>query len=164
MTFPRLARWGLAVVAAHNAEEAITIPTWLPPRLHELETRFGVRPPITDPHLFYVSVTVATIVPAVWVLLASRAAPRSRASYSILVLYGLFAANALVPHVVGALMLRGYVPGVITAVTLVIPFTIWLCRRAVIGKWASRWGMMVALVIAAIVYAPAVAVLFGTFK
>jgi hypothetical protein len=37
MTFPRVAWCGVAVIALHNAEEALTIPTWLPPRLAELE-------------------------------------------------------------------------------------------------------------------------------
>jgi hypothetical protein len=161
MTFARLARWGLAVIAAHNAEEALTIPAWLPSRLHDLEARFGIRPPLSDPASFYASVIAATIVPAMWVLLASRSAARSVGAYSILVLYGVFAANALVPHLVGAMMLGGYVPGLITAVALVIPCTIWLCRRAVIDHYASPRGMMVALVIAAIVYAPAVGVLLG---
>jgi hypothetical protein len=164
MTFPRVARWGLAVIAAHNAEEAITIPTWLPPRLHELETRFGVRPPITDPGLFYMSVSVATIVPAIWVLIASRSAPRSVSAYSIVVLYGVFAANALVPHLLGALALGGYVPGVITAVGLVVPLTIWLCRRAVVDDYASPRGVGIAVLIAAIVYAPAVAILLGKLR
>jgi hypothetical protein len=163
MTFPRIARWGLAVVSAHNAEEALTIPAWLPSRLHELETRFGVRPPLTGSNLFYIGVIVATIIPAIWVVIASRSAPRSVGAYSILVLYGVCAANALVPHLLGAIMLGGYVPGVITAVALVIPFAIWLSRRAVIDSYASPRGMMVALVIASLVYAPAAAVLLGAF-
>src|ERR1051325_7469886 len=116
MTFTRLARWGLVGIAAHNAEEALTIPIWLPSRLHELETRFGVRPPLTDIRLFYASLIVATIVPAIWVMIATRSEPRGVGAYSILVLYGVFAANALVPHLVGAILLGGYVPGVITAV------------------------------------------------
>jgi hypothetical protein len=163
MTFPRLARWGLAVVVAHNAEEAFTIPVWLPSRVHELEAKFGIRPPLTDPGLFTIGVIVATIVPAIWVLIASRSAPRSLGAYSIVVLYGVFAANALVPHLLGAVVLGGYVPGVITAVGLVVPFTIWLCRRAVADGYASPIAVGVVLTIAAFVYAPAVAALFGAF-
>ena len=163
MTFPRLARWGLAVVAAHNAEEALTIPAWLPPRLHELETRFGIRPPLTDPGLFYISLIAATIVPAAWVLIALRSGARSFGVYSVLVVYGVLAANALVPHLVGTVLFAGYVPGAMTGVFLVIPVTIWLCRRAIIDEYASPGGMMVALVIAALLYVPAAAILLGAY-
>jgi len=164
MTFPRFARWGLVVIAAHNAEEGLTIPAWLPSRVHGLETRLGIRPPLTDPVLFYATLIAATIVPAIWVLIASRSGPRSVGAYSILVLYGVFAANALVPHLAGAIMLGGYVPGVITAVALIIPFTIWLSRQAILDDYARPNGLALALVAAAIVYAPAVAILLGAFK
>jgi uncharacterized protein with HXXEE motif len=97
------------------------------------------------------------------VLIASRSGPRSVGAYSILVLYGVFAANALVPHLAGAIMLGGYVPGVITAVALMIPFTIWLSRQAILDAYARPNGLALALVAAAIVYAPAVAILLGAF-
>jgi hypothetical protein len=160
-TFPRVARWGVVVVALHNAEEALTIPTWLPPRLSELEAQFGIRPPAADPERLYSGLLLATLVPAVWVALATRSAPRSAGAYSILALYGVFLANAFVPHLLGALWLGSYVPGALTAGGLVVPFSLWLGYRAVVDGYASRWGLIVAVAVACALYFPACAALLG---
>jgi hypothetical protein len=155
MTFPRLARCGVAVVALHNAEEALTIPNWLPPRLTELEALFGIRPLAADTGRLYLGLTLATLLPALWIAIASRSAQRSAAAYSIVALYGIFLANAFVPHLLGAVLLASYVPGVVTAALLVVPFTVWLIHRALVEKYASTRGAVVALLIAVALYFPA---------
>lgn len=101
MTFPRVAWCGLAVVAFHNGEEALTIATWLPPRLAQLEAQFRIQPLAADPGRLYVGLVVATLIPALWVAMAFRSPPRSAGAYSIIVLYGFFLANAFVPHLLG---------------------------------------------------------------
>lgn len=161
MTFPALAWRGIAVVALHNAEEALTIPTWLPPRLAQLEAQFGIQPLAADPGRLYLGLALATLIPALWVAMACRSAPRSAGAYSILVLYGIFFANALVPHLLGALLLASYVPGVVTAGALVVPFGVWLACRAVVEGYASTSGLVVALVVAVALYFPALAALLG---
>jgi len=137
MTFPRAAWCGLAVVALHNGEEALTIPTWLPPRLAQLEAQLRIQPLAADPRRLYVGLALATLLPALWLALAHRSAPRSAGACSIVVLYGVFLANALVPHLLGALLLAAYVPGVVTAGLLVVPFTIWLIHRALVEGYVS---------------------------
>jgi len=154
----------MAVVALHNAEEALTIPTWLPPRLAQLERQFHIQPLAADPARLYVGLLLATLIPAIWVAFASRTAPRRLGAYSILVLYGVFLANAFVPHLAGALLLGGYVPGVITAGLLVLPFTVWLSCRAVMDGYASRQGVVVALLAAVLLYLPAWGVLLGVWR
>lgn len=156
-----MARWGLAVVALHNAEEALTIPTWLPPRLARLQVEFGIQPLAADVGRLYVGLVVVTLVPAFWVAIASLGAPRSAGAYSILVLYGVFLANALVPHLLGVVLLASYVPGAVTAGVLVVPFVLMLARRAVRDAYASMPGVLVALLGGAAVYLPALWTLLG---
>jgi hypothetical protein len=98
---------------------------------------------------------MATLLPALWIAIASRSAPRSAGAYSILVLYGVFLANAFVPHLVGTALLASYVPGVVTAVALVIPFTAWLIHRALVENYSSSPGVVVALLVAVVLYFPA---------
>jgi uncharacterized protein with HXXEE motif len=161
VTFPRLAWYGLAVIAAHNAEEALTLPGWFARHGARLAAQLHIRPPAAEPARLYIGLVLATVIPALWVALASRATARSAGAYSILVLYGMFLANAFVPHLLGAALLRGYVPGVLTAGLLVIPFTAWLARRSVADGYASRRGMVLALLAAAVVYVPALRALLG---
>lgn len=159
--FRRAAWCGVAVVALHNAEEALTIPEWLPPRLSALAADFGIRPSAADIERFYVGLLMATIVPLTWVALAARSAPRSVGAHSILVLYGVFGANAFVPHLLGVLVLGEYVPGAITAGVLVVPYVMWLSRRAVLDGYVSPRGLLVALGTSILVYVPAFVALLG---
>jgi hypothetical protein len=156
-----MAWYGLVVIALHNAEEALTIPTWLPPRMAQLEAQFQIRPLAAVPGRLYVGLVLATVLPALWVAAASRSAPRSAGAYSILVLYGIFLANAFVPHLLGAALLGGYVPGAATAAVLVVPFVTALVRRAVAERYASTRGALVALAVAFALYVPALRALLG---
>jgi hypothetical protein len=172
--FPQLARYGLAAIALHNLEEALTMPAWLAPRLTQLEAQFGIRPLAEDTARFYPGLVVATLVPAVWIAIASKrlearqpgspGASRLPSTYSILLLYGVFFANAIAPHLAGAVLLGSYVPGLATAVALVIPVTIALARRALIDQYASPAGLATTVVIAFMLYIPALAVLLGAWR
>lgn len=161
MTFPRLAWWGLAVVALHNLEEALTLPAWFARHRAQLEAEFQIRPLAAEPARLFVGLVLVTVIPAIWVALASRAAPRSAGAYSILVLYGVFLANAVVPHLSGAVLLRGYVPGVLTAGLLVVPFTAWLVRRSWTDGYATKRGAALALTAAVLLYLPGLWALLG---
>jgi hypothetical protein len=156
-----LARCGIAVIALHNAEEAATIPTWLPPRLAMLEERFGIRPMAVDVDRLYAGLVMVTLLPAIWIALASRSDPRSAGAFSIIVVYGVFLANAFVPHLLGAFLLGGYVPGALTAGLLVVPFTAWLAYRALADRYVSRGELFTALLVAFVLYAPALGALLG---
>jgi hypothetical protein len=98
-----------------------------------------------------------------WIAMTVRAAPRTAATYSIVLLYGVFFANALAPHVLGAVLLGGYVPGIVTAAALVIPFSIWLAVRAVRDGYASASGLALAVCCAFALYLPVLSVLLGVW-
>ena len=154
---------GFAVIALHNLEEAITAPRWIAAHAGELAARFGLtRIPAANATVFHSSLTVLTIVILVWIAFASRAPKRSFDVYSLAFLFVVFFANALVPHLAGAVLLRMYVPGVATAVLLVIPFTVVWTLRAFREGWVSARGFVMAAVLAIVFYALALGSLLGT--
>jgi hypothetical protein len=144
---------GILVVALHNLEEALTTPKWLPLHRNGIAAATGIQPPAPAPHVLYASLIVVTLLPALWLLLASRARRKSLCAYSCLVLLGIFFANAFVPHILGALSLRSYVPGLVTAVGLVIPFFLAFVSRGLASGYFSGLGALAATAAAVIVYA-----------
>jgi len=143
---------GIAVIALHNLEEAITVRTWLLCHGGALQARIGIEPPSIPSLPFYAALVTVTVGPAIWVLLAHRARSNSLGEYSLAVLFGMFFANALVPHVAGAIALRGYVPGVLTAVTLVIPYFYWFTVHGLRSQRFTWPGLLLALAIAVVIY------------
>ena len=45
-------------------------------------------------------------------------------------------------HVIIAVMIGGYAPGVVTALAFNLPFSIYLLRRAIKRRWVSRRAMV----------------------
>jgi hypothetical protein len=88
-------------------------------------------------------------------------APRSVGAHAIFVLYGVFCANAFVPHLLGVFLLRDYVPGAVTAALLVVPYSAWLSHRALADRYVSTGGLVVAFGAAITAYAPALVALLG---
>jgi len=153
---------GFAVILLHNLEEAITAPRWIAAHAQELQARFGLeRTPAANAGVFYTSLTVLTIVILLWIAAASRARERSFGVYSLVFLFAVFFCNALIPHIAGAVLLRGYVPGVVTAALLVIPFVTSWSIRAFREGWVSTRGFLVTVAVAVVFYAVAVGPLLG---
>ena len=161
MSLPRRSWLGVVVIAAHNAEEALTAPTWLQPRLPELQQRFGVAPLAVDAERLYVGLALVTLFTAGWVALASPAAPRSLGVHSLIVLYAIFLLNAVIPHVAGSVLLGGYTPGVFSAVAMVVPYCLWYFKRALSEQWVGGTGLVAAIAVGAVLYAPVVWTLLG---
>ena len=157
------AAWaGFVVILLHNLEEALTAPNWLALHAHELQLRFGLeRLPAADRRMFYTGLTVLTVVILLWIAVASRARSRSLGVYSVAFLFFVFLCNAMAPHLIGALLLRQYVPGVLTAVTLVIPFTTWWSIQSLRKGWVDWRGLLAALAAAIVFYIPALGFLVG---
>ena len=143
---------GVAVVALHNLEEALTGRTWLLHHGGALKARIGVEPPSIPSLILYTALLVVTIGPAAWVLLAYRSRPKSIGAYSLVVLFGMFFTNAFVPHLAGAIALRGYVPGVLTAVVLVIPYFYWFAVDGLRSQRFTWLGLLLALAVAVVIY------------
>lgn len=89
----------------------------------------GFHPRVSRPQ-FVVAVVALTFVmagTAAWAFLAPRS---TMAVWTLMAFQGAMGLNAIVPHIVMWLRLRRYNPGLVTAVFLVLPFSVWFFREA----------------------------------
>src|SRR5437660_2794948 len=80
---------------------------------------------------FYAGLVVATIVPVLVVLAATTGRPKRGAAWAVLFVQSLFLVNVFLPHLPAAVILGGYAPGVVTAVAIQLPYSIYFARRTV---------------------------------
>jgi hypothetical protein len=129
---PAAATWGLLVAwAVHDAEELAAIPGWTERARPRLERRLPwVRPAVWD-RLAAADDQVAVAVALMGVLVAAgavdgaRTGGRGRFYQASLAAFGAHAFG----HLAASAVTGGYTPGVVTAPTVVLPFT-WWARRA----------------------------------
>lgn len=153
---------GFVVILLHNIEEALTAPDWVAEHGRELQARFGFeRIPAGNRQALYSGLLVLTVIVLLWIIAASRARSRTFGVYSIAFLFFTFFYNALVPHLAGAVILQRYVPGVWTAVLLVIPFTVLWSIQAFRHGWVSGSAFCFSAAGALLFYALAVGPLLG---
>jgi hypothetical protein len=142
MTRERLLWLVPTLIALHNLEEAVTFPRYLP----------AVRAFAPDPlrtflvHVTYSEIllvlTVVTVLPLAATAWAT-ARPTSRpALWLVLTIQMVMLVNALWHVAAAVFLLRGYAPGVVTAVAVNIPFSGYLLRRASAERWLR--GMALA--------------------
>ncbi len=115
----------------HNAEEAVTAERFLPHVRAEVLSRAPwlqqIMPDLTG---FYIALAASTIISLVLILFSAvRSDPRS-APGPALIVAGAYLSNVFVPHVPAAIALRGYAPGIVSAVLLVLPVTAFFFRRS----------------------------------
>ena len=143
-----------ALTAAHNAEEALTFPRYLPLALE----RF---PPVW--RSFAGAITLGQVWAALAVVgliplgLAGWAAVRPGRATPVWLLL-LFQTTLLVNagwHISAAIVLfDGYAPGLVTAVLLNLPFSIYLLRRAARESWVGPRARLALLPGALVLHGP----------
>jgi hypothetical protein len=137
------------------------MPRWAAENLLAVAQQFSVhisRVPTADE--LYVALAMGALVPALVALGAFLRGPRTLALYLLAGIQGIMLANAVVPHLVGTIVLRRYTPGVVTAVLVVIPFSIFWFRRIVQRGFAERRPLIISIVVGALVYPLGLAVLY----
>lgn len=147
--------------AAHNAEEALAVPYYL--------RQFATLAPFPLDRLAgAVTTTVFTegaiVVTAVAALVAAWAIRRPRsplACWSVLLFQSVVLLNT-VPHVVAAIALRGYAPGLVTAIVVNAPLSLYLLVRARRETWVQHRAFAALAPAAVVVHGPGLAVLLGT--
>jgi hypothetical protein len=140
---------GLAVVPLalllHNVEEALGLRAALP----RLEVAWSglIGEPVILPSAqqYYLALLMVTALAFGVFLLARSWDP---ASYALVVLQGIMALN-VVTHVFGAILFRGYAPGLITAVVVEGPVSAMVFQRVRRAGWLSRtqWRLLPLLVV-----------------
>jgi hypothetical protein len=142
------------LLALHNSEEAVFFPRYLPLVLARLPAGWrAMAGPLTSGQvgLALVIVTLAAAGVALWAALR----PDSRAAIWLLLLIQTTVLLNVVWHVAAAVFLfRGYAPGLVTALFVNLPFSVYLLRRAARERWLSRPARWVLLPAALLVHGP----------
>ena len=130
---PATVTWGLFVAwAIHDTEELIAIPRWLNHARPRLERRLPAVPAgmwlrfsSSQEHTALAICLMGGLIAA-----ASAAGARTngRSPFYQAVLTG-FGAHVAVPHIASAVITGGYTPGLLTAPTVVAPFSWWAWRK-----------------------------------
>lgn len=132
------------VMALHNLEEALTMPWW--------RGKFPGWPPVT-PLQYDAALLAITLVPLLLAPLAVRYGKRSIPVYLLCGVQGIMLWNALV-HLGAAFYFRGYVPGVFTAVFLIIPYAHDLYGRGLHMGYITQRGLTLTLIAGLLLYTP----------
>ena len=141
-------------LAAHNTEEAVFARNWALAN-SELLTQY-TRPGLARIWAgsgFRLSLLGLTLVLFALAVSAARAPKRGAAVYFLLGVLAVFCANALFPHMAGAVALQAYVPGVATAVLLVLPVGAWVYLSTLREGYATRRGTFAAASVGVALYA-----------
>ena len=143
-----------AALALHNAEEAVTFPHYLPivrTRLPALAADFTARLTVEQ---LWIALAMATVIPVLVIGWATLRPKSLAARWSALVLQAVVALNVASHLVVAIVVLRGYSPGLATALLINAPVSVLLFRRAARERWLPSWTWWLMLPTAALVHGP----------
>jgi hypothetical protein len=140
-------------LAAHNAEEALFTKNWALANSALLAQYTGKDvAKVWAGTGFRLSLLGLTIVLLALATSAALARQRGAVVYLLLGVLAVFAANAVFPHIAGTLALQAYVPGVATAVLVVLPAATWIYLSTIREGYASRRGAVAAATIGVALY------------
>lgn len=142
------------LLALHNAEEAIFFPRYLPFVLARLPSGWqAVAGPVTSGQVWLALAAVTAI--AFGVAAWAHRRPDSRAAVWILLLIqATMLVNASWHAAAAVILFGGYAPGLVTALLLNLPFSIYLLRRARREGWVSRAALWALIPAALLVHGP----------
>lgn len=143
--------------AVHNAEEALTMPSWIELHLVLLRSKFFFFHYLTfSTEQLYISLLLVTIVPLIITAFALKRELTKNSVMLLLTLQSVIGWNAVVPHAAGTVLLGMYNPGLVTAVVINIPFTVFLFRETLNAKVINPKELKRVVMIGAAVYLPLV--------
>jgi hypothetical protein len=132
----RLLLWLVPVFfMLHNMEEAPFMESWskrLPVKFH---------PTVSTPQ-FVVAVTFLTLASFLVTYASLAWLPESIGYLLVLGMQAILFVNAIIPHLATTIRFRLYSPGVVTAVLITMPFSVYLFQRALAEQvltWRQFW-------------------------
>jgi hypothetical protein len=142
------------LLALHNAEEAAFFPRYLPFVLARLPAGWRVvAGPVTSGQV-WLALAVVTAV-ALGLCAWSQWNPGSRAALWLLLLLQATVLLNVLWHIAAAVVLfRGYAPGLVTALLLNLPFSLYLLRRAAHERWLGSGALWAIAPAALLVHGP----------
>jgi hypothetical protein len=157
---PRSVLWLVpALLALHNAEEALFFPRYLPFVLSRLPAGWqAVIAPLTTGQVWgaLAVVTSAAFLAAWW---AVRSPGSALALWLVLLIQAAVLLNAVWHAAAAVVLFGGYAPGVVTAVLLNLPFSIYLLHRAATERWIGRGALWALVPGAVLLHGPLLAAL-----
>jgi len=145
-------------LALHNTEEYLTFPAFFRSSsrlLHWLPAPVLLQNPLR----LHLALLMATVLPGAvvaWAVLR----PGKALLVAVLFLESVLLVNAGW-HMLAAVVNRGYVPGVVTATLINLPFGIYVLRRAVKEQWIGSRTAWLMIGAAAVLHIVAVGSLLG---
>jgi uncharacterized protein with HXXEE motif len=150
----RAISWGLfAAWAVHDAEEVLTATAWSRQTSARLRSEGWPAWLVNSVTVSTTQFAVAVAIVGVAVLLLARHGARTGARSAVFQAAVLvFGWHGLV-HVGQAVLLRGYVPGLVGAVLVVIPYSVWAWRAtgAIPGRRRPSVAVIAGVAVAAVV-------------
>jgi hypothetical protein len=147
------------LLAIHNAEEALFFPRYLPFVLYRLPAAWqALIAPLTTGQVGAALgvVTAVAFLVAWW---SSQRPDNPVALWLVLLIQATVLLN-VVWHVAAAVVLfGGYAPGVVTALLLNLPFSIYLLRRAARDRWLGPRALWALVPAAIVLHGPLLAAL-----
>jgi hypothetical protein len=137
----------------HNLEEALLMPAFIERRNSAVPASLSkIIPPVTYKQ-FLVTLIIITVVPYLitFFWLSRRWALYLLVGLQVVMLINIFA------HTLTALFLGGYAPGLITALVINLPFSLYLLKRAAQEKWMSRKALALLFPLGLLIHGPALA-------
>ena len=147
------------LLAMHNAEEALFFPRYLPFVLARLPAGWqAVAAPLTTGQVWLALavVTALGVAASAW---AERRPASPAALWPVLLMQATMLVNALWHVAVAIVLFRGYAPGLVTALLLNLPFSVYLLRRAAAERWVGRPALWALLPGAILLHGPLLATL-----
>lgn len=135
------------LLTLHNLEEAVFMKGFL----DRFAARIPILPTVTYGQ-FLLALAVVTLAPYAFAA-SGPLERRSRAFFLTLGTQMVVLLNVL-SHVATAIYVRGYEPGLVTALLVNLPFSVFLFRRAWRGSWVTFRDMAWLLVAALLVHGP----------
>jgi Protein of unknown function with HXXEE motif len=154
----RLVLWLVPIFTTiHNLEEALLIPALLARRNSSITGLFQkLIPPITYKQ-FLIALVITTAIPYVIAVCGDLRVEGGISVYLLLTFQAMMLVNVLA-HGIMAAMMGGYAPGLATALTLNLPFSIYLLKRAGREQWVNRKALRLVFVIGGFLHTPGLTV------
>ena len=151
----RVVIWLIPILLAlHNAEEAMTFRRYAPRVAALLPPTFASVAARLTPASFVLALAVLTLLAFVLALLADVRPQSQRRLWLLLALQAAIGLNVLAHVFTAAVVLRGYGPGLATALMLNAPFTVYCFLHARRERWVSAAALRATVPMAFVLHGP----------
>ncbi|HKT59147.1 MAG TPA: HXXEE domain-containing protein [Gemmatimonadales bacterium] len=157
---PRPVLWLVPILLAlHNTEEALFFPRYLPFVLYRLPAAWqALIAPLTTGQVGG-ALAVVTGVAFIVTWWAFQRPDSAVALWLVLLIQATVLLNALWHLAAAVVLFGGYAPGLVTALLLNLPFSVYLLRRAGRERWLERRALWALAPAAIVLHGPLLAAL-----